>query len=75
MAVSDLVGNPKGRFSYDMALFKIGCFSNRNMVIILKFETLKPNSQLSYCNDLKFWDRLVWANSADPDQTAPLGAV
>ena len=28
-----------------------------------------------YRNDPKFPDRLVWANSADPDQTAPRGAV
>ena len=28
-----------------------------------------------YLNDPKFSDRQVWANSADPDQTAPLGAV
>ena len=28
-----------------------------------------------YHNDPKFSDRLVWANSADPDQTAPTGAV
>ena len=28
-----------------------------------------------YRNDPKFSDRLVWANSADPDQTAPRGAV
>ena len=28
-----------------------------------------------YHNDPKFSDRLVWANSADPDQTAPRGAV
>ena len=28
-----------------------------------------------YCNDPKFSDRLVWANNADPDQTAPIGAV
>ena len=26
-------------------------------------------------NDPKFSDRQVWANSADPDQTAPRGAV
>ena len=25
-----------------------------------------------YRNDPKFSDRYVWANSADPDQTAPL---
>ena len=28
-----------------------------------------------YRNNPKFSDRLVWANSADPDQTAPRGAV
>ena len=28
-----------------------------------------------YRNDLKFSDTQVWANSADPDQTAPRGAV
>ena len=28
-----------------------------------------------YRNDLKFSDRYAWANSADPDQTAPRGAV
>ena len=29
----------------------------------------------SYCNFPKFSDRQVWANSVDPDQTAPRGAV
>ena len=29
----------------------------------------------SYSNDPKFLDGLVWANSADPEQTAPRGAV
>ena len=24
-----------------------------------------------YCNDPKFLDKQVWANSADPNQTAP----
>ena len=28
-----------------------------------------------YRNDPKFLDRYAWANSADPDQTAPRGAV
>ena len=28
-----------------------------------------------YRNDPKFSDRQAWANSADPDQTAPRGAV
>ena len=26
--------------------------------------------QLKYCNDPKFSDRQVWANSVNPDQTA-----
>ena len=30
---------------------------------------------LRYRNDPKFSDRYIWANSADPDQTAPKGAV
>ena len=29
----------------------------------------------TYCKDPKFLDRHVKANSADPDQTAPRGAV
>ena len=29
----------------------------------------------AYCNDPKFLDRSVWADNADPDQTAPRGAV
>ena len=31
--------------------------------------------QKRYLNDHKFSDKHVWANSADPDQTAPNGAV
>ena len=27
------------------------------------------------CNNPKFSDRQVWANSGDPDQTVPSGAV
>ena len=30
---------------------------------------------LTYRNDPKFSDRYAWANSADPAQTAPRGAV
>ena len=29
----------------------------------------------NYRNDPKFSDRYAWANSADPEQTAPTGAV
>ena len=31
--------------------------------------------RLHYRNDPKFLDIYVWANSVDPDQTAPRGAV
>ena len=31
--------------------------------------------QTVYRNDPKFSDRYAWANSADPDQTAPRGEV
>ena len=31
--------------------------------------------KVPYHNDPKFLDRYAWANSADPDQSAPLGAV
>ena len=30
---------------------------------------------MEYPNDLNFLDRHVWANSVDPDQTAPRGVV
>ena len=34
-----------------------------------------PIHKLMIPIDPKFSDRYVWANSADPDQTAPRGAV
>ena len=34
-----------------------------------------PAGHLWYRDVPKFLDRQVWANSADPDQTAPRGAV
>ena len=42
-------------------------------VVVSFLKLLK--SVLKYCNDPKFSDRYAWANSADPDQTAPGGAV
>ena len=38
-------------------------------------EVAVEKSLNSYHNDPKFSDRQAWANSADPDQTAPRGAV
>ena len=32
-------------------------------------------NKTDYHDDLKFSDRQVWANSVDPDQTAPRGTV
>ena len=46
-------------------MFQIKSYSD----IVLKF------MENDYCNDPKFSDRYAWANSADPDQTAPRGAV
>ena len=45
--------------------------------ILTKFGTHVAHSclKVNNCNDPKFSDRKVWANSADPDQTAPKGAV
>ena len=33
------------------------------------------NGNRNYRNDTKLSDRQIWANSVDPDQTAPTGAV
>ena len=41
---------------------------NSNKVIVM-------NIVVVYHTDPKFSDRYAWANSADPDQTAPRGAV
>ena len=38
-------------------------------------ESILPSDSTVYRNDPKFSDRYVGANSADPDQTAPRGAV
>ena len=34
-------------------------------------EHLQDHWSSGYCNDPKFSDRQIWANSVDPDQTAP----
>ena len=41
---------------------------------IVTIERRKKESRI-YPNDPKFSNRYVWANSADPDQTAPREAV
>ena len=38
-------------------------------------EATSYNCQQIYHNFPKFLDRQVWANSTDPDQTTPRGAV
>ena len=45
-----------------------------SMFTIMFYNYLNLN-QANYRNDPKFSDRYVWANSADPDHTAPRGAV
>ena len=49
---------------YPLSLIRTFAFCLRKKALVL-----------SYCIDPKFSDRLVWANSADPDQTAPRGVV
>ena len=46
-------------------------------IIIKSYDNILRNPWLlsMYRNDPEFSDRYVWANSADPDQTAPRGAV
>ena len=41
------------------------------MLLLWRKHRYTSRSILLYCNDHKFSDRQVWANSADPDQTAP----
>ena len=38
-------------------------------------EIFKNSFYPRYCNDPRFSDSQIWATSADPDQTAPKGAV
>ena len=38
----------------------------------IAFQLRRFKKLLYYRNDPKFSDRYTWANSADPDQTAPL---
>ena len=48
------------------------------LVKLTRSPNFGPNILFSmsiYRNDPKFSDRYAWANSADPDQTAPRGAV
>ena len=42
--------------------------------MLLKIDSL-VEAYCIYRNDPKFSDIYAWANSADPDQTAPRGAV
>ena len=51
-----------------------------NKELKCSFQVFKEVSQTGCCrtvyrNDPKFSDRYAWANSADPDQTVPTGAV
>ena len=52
-----------------------------NMAMLRLMERAEVNflaanlENLAYRNVPKFSDRQIWANSADPDQTAPRGAV
>ena len=48
-----------------------------SLIIVRCTHEKSLHTQLSseYHNDRKFKDRQVWANSVDPDQTAPSGVL
>ena len=50
------------------------CFDEKLTKVFFHYHQISTLSRLLlyYRNDPKFSDRQVWANSADPDQTAPL---
>ena len=56
--------------------FVISCFGFEGRIWVLTVTS--PGHcllfTLNYRNDPKFTDKQVWANSADPDQTAPRGS-
>ena len=41
-----------------------------DLTIVVDWD-VQPQIKQNYRNDPKFSDRYAWANSADPDQTAP----
>ena len=45
------------------------------MVLDMIFTKIYCKHKTTYCSDPNFPDRYICANSADPDQTAPRGAV
>ena len=53
------------------------CFTlrHKNACCRHSLKVHKQDTSHEYHNDPKFLDRYVKANSADPDQTAPRGAV
>ena len=57
---------------YAHQLINLFTFTYTSLIFALLIEFYK-NSE--YRNDPKFSDRYAWANSADPDQTAPSGAA
>ena len=44
---------------------------NVSYMKVCKFQLVEVDFSFLYRNDPKFSDRQAWANSADPDQTAP----
>ena len=46
-----------------------------NIYVLKCWREAEKVHKIFYRNDPKFSDRYAWANSADPDQTAPRGAV
>ena len=59
----------------DNATVRHGILNNKRKVYAVIFTLATNLFWTNYRNDPKFSDRYSWANSVDPDQTAPRGAV
>ena len=55
-----------------LTTFSISRWWGLNFIVNMACQVLNKNTSSDFP---KFSDRQVWANSADPDQTAPRGAV
>ena len=62
-------------FKFDIFHFVSICEVFRVAPTLFDGDQLWHIKHYTYRNDPKFSDRYAWANSADPDQTAPRGAV
>ena len=62
-------------FSVTLRSFMIATETAMLIFTVISQKNPNPFYDIPGVNDPKFSDRYAWANSADPDQTAPRGAV